>query len=84
MNSWLFLVSCSTYTGDRERGVALAERAKQLNPNHPGWYWFADFYTAYRRRDYRGGTQFRVKDQFAWPMGCARDDSRSRRSTRGW
>ena len=24
-----------------------------LNPNHPGFYWFADFYNAYRQGDYR-------------------------------
>jgi adenylate cyclase len=25
----------------------------ELNPKHPGWYWFALFYRAYRKRDYR-------------------------------
>ena len=33
---------------------ALAGRAKQLNPNHPGWYWYADYYDAYRQGDDRG------------------------------
>jgi len=27
------------FSGDWEAGCALAERATQLNPNHPGWYW---------------------------------------------
>jgi serine/threonine protein kinase/tetratricopeptide (TPR) repeat protein len=42
------------YAGDWERGCALAERATQLNPNHPGWYWFPLFFNAYRQRDYQG------------------------------
>lgn len=28
------------YSGDWERGCALIEKAMQLNPRHPGWYWF--------------------------------------------
>jgi adenylate cyclase len=50
-----------TYTGDSERGLALVGQAKQLNPNHPGWYWYADFYNAYRQRDYRGALRFALK-----------------------
>ncbi len=42
------------YAGDWERGCALAERATQLNPNHPGWYWFPLFFNAYRKRNYQG------------------------------
>jgi len=48
-NSIAFLGELLTYAGEWERGMALAERAKQLNPNHPGWYWYADFYNAYRQ-----------------------------------
>ncbi len=50
-----------TYTGDCERGVGLVERAKRLNPNHPGWYWYADFYNAYRQREYRSALNFALK-----------------------
>jgi len=53
-NALAFLGELLSYSGDCERGAALAARAKQLNPNHPGFYWFADFYNAYRQRDYRG------------------------------
>ena len=53
-NSIAFLGELLSYSGDGERGAALAARAKQLNPNHPGFYWFADFYNAYRQGDYRG------------------------------
>jgi TolB-like protein/Tfp pilus assembly protein PilF len=47
--------------GDLERGLALAGRAKQLNPHHPGWYWWVDFYNAYRQGDYRGALGFALK-----------------------
>jgi TolB-like protein len=51
----------TTYTGDSERGLALVGRAKQLNPHHPGWYWYADFYNAYQQSDYRGALNFALK-----------------------
>jgi TolB-like protein len=60
-NSIAFLGELLTYAGDWERGMALAERAKQLNPHHPGWYWYADFYNAYRQGDYRGALNFVLK-----------------------
>jgi len=50
-----------TYSGDSERGLALVGRAKQLNPHHPGWYWYADFYNAYRQADYRAALGFALK-----------------------
>ncbi|MBV9340717.1 MAG: protein kinase [Acidobacteria bacterium] len=59
-NSVAYLGELLTYTGV-ERGLQLAERAKQLNPNHPGWYWFADFYHAFSQGDYRGAHAFAVK-----------------------
>jgi TolB-like protein/Tfp pilus assembly protein PilF len=60
-NSIAFLGELLTYAGDWERGLALAERAKQLNPHHPGWYWYADFYNAYRQGDDRGALAFALK-----------------------
>ena len=51
-NSIAFLGELLTYAGDWERGLELSGRAKQLNPTHPGWYWYADFFHAYRERDY--------------------------------
>ncbi len=35
-NSIAFLGELLTYAGEWKRGLALAARAKQLNPNHPG------------------------------------------------
>jgi TolB-like protein/Tfp pilus assembly protein PilF/tRNA A-37 threonylcarbamoyl transferase component Bud32 len=57
-NSMASLGAMLAYSGDWERGLALAGRAKQLNPNHPGWYWFVDFSNSYRQRDYRGALSF--------------------------
>jgi serine/threonine protein kinase/tetratricopeptide (TPR) repeat protein len=49
------------YSGDWERGCALAERAIQLNPNHPGWYWFPLILNAYRQGDYRQALHLALK-----------------------
>jgi TolB-like protein/predicted Ser/Thr protein kinase len=49
------------YAGDWEGGCALVERARQLNPHHPGWYWFPSFFDAYRKQDYRGALDFALK-----------------------
>jgi TolB-like protein len=47
-----YMGSLLTYAGEAERGLALVARARQLNPQHPGWFWFADWHDAYRRGDY--------------------------------
>jgi TolB-like protein/Flp pilus assembly protein TadD len=72
-NSIAFVGELLTYAGDAERGLALAERAKQLNPHHPGWYWYADFYDAYRRGDYGGALNFALKANLPghWGMQAA-------------
>jgi tetratricopeptide (TPR) repeat protein len=49
------------FAGDWERGCALNERARNLNPHHPGWYWFPAFFDAYRKRDYRAALGFAHK-----------------------
>jgi TolB-like protein/Flp pilus assembly protein TadD len=50
-----------SFSGDWERGCALMERARSLNPNHPGWYWFPPFFNAYRKGDYRDALEFAPK-----------------------
>ena len=71
-----FLGELLAYSGDWERGLALAARAKQLNPHHPGWYWYVDFYDAYRQRDYDGALRFALKvnmpDHWSRPRGSGR------------
>jgi TolB-like protein/Tfp pilus assembly protein PilF len=47
-----YLAHLLAFAGDWERGCALAEQARQLNPNHPGWYWAVHFLDAYRKGDY--------------------------------
>ena len=72
-DSIAFLGELLTYAGDWERGLALAGRAKQLNPHHPGWYWYADFYNAYRQGDDRGALNFALKINLPghWVMHAA-------------
>jgi len=60
-SSMAALAELLTYAGEVERGLELAERARQLNPNHPGWYWFADFYDAYERKAYREALGFALR-----------------------
>jgi TolB-like protein len=55
------LAELMVYAGDRERGIELAAKARQLNPNHPGWYWFADFYNAYVNGEYREALEYAQK-----------------------
>ena len=49
------------YSGEWERGCALVQRAMQLNPRHPGWYWIPLYCNAYRKGDYRGAVNFAIK-----------------------
>jgi TolB-like protein/Tfp pilus assembly protein PilF len=56
-----FMGLLMAYSGDWEHGCALAESALQLNPHHPGWYWFAHFLNAYRKGDYRSAVSIAVK-----------------------
>ncbi len=72
-NSIAFLGELLTYSGDSERGLELAGRAKQLNPHHPGWYWFADFYHLYNQRDYPAALDIALKVNLPghWGEHCA-------------
>ena len=49
------------FSGDWEQGCALAEKATQLNPNHPGWYWFPLAYNAYRQGDCERALEYALK-----------------------
>jgi tetratricopeptide (TPR) repeat protein len=45
------------------------ERALQLNPNHPGWYWFPLAMNAYRKNDYQAALGYALKinlPNFLW------------------
>jgi len=60
-NSVAFLGEMLVHVGDYDRGLDLATQAKQLNPHHPGWYWYADFTHAYRHHDYAAALGFARK-----------------------
>jgi serine/threonine-protein kinase len=47
--------------GEWERGCAWTEKARNLNPNFPGWYWFAPSHRAYHEEDYRTALEFALK-----------------------
>ena len=49
------------FSGDWERGCALSEWATQLNPNHPGWYWFPPALNAYRQGDSQRALEYMLK-----------------------
>ena len=49
------------FAGDWQRGCALAEKARHLNPHHPAWYWALPFLDAYRRADYVTARAFMLK-----------------------
>ena len=51
----------TAFSGEWERGCALTLRAAHLNPNHPGWYWFASAFDSYRRGDYQGALSVGLK-----------------------
>jgi serine/threonine protein kinase len=56
-----YLGMLTAFAGDWKHGCALTERAAQLNPNHPGWYWFASSFNAYCKSDYRGALDIALK-----------------------
>ena len=53
--------SMLTLIGEWERGCALVARARELNPYHPGWYWLADCWDAYRKGNYAGALDAALK-----------------------
>ena len=41
------------FAGDWDHGLALVQKATELNPHAPGWYRLGPFYNAYRKQDDR-------------------------------
>jgi TolB-like protein/DNA-binding winged helix-turn-helix (wHTH) protein len=46
------------FMGEFERGVELSRRAQELNPLHPGWYYFSFARLEYSRKAYDGTIRF--------------------------
>jgi TolB-like protein len=49
------------FSGDWEYGCTVGERARDLNPHHPAWYWALPFLDAYRKGDFQGAQKFAAK-----------------------
>ena len=52
-----YLGMLTAFAGDWERGCAMSEQARRINPHHPSWYWFTPMFDAFRKRDYRGALE---------------------------
>jgi len=48
-----YLGMLTAFAGDWETGCSMSEKARSLNPQHPGWYWFAPLFDAFRKQEYR-------------------------------
>ncbi len=49
------------FSGDWDRGCAIASDASTLNPHHAGWHRFLAFYSAYRKGEYRNALDAAVR-----------------------
>ncbi len=58
-----YMAHLIAFAGDWEQGCRLAEQARQLNPNHPGWYWAVACLDAYRKGEYRDALTDGLKAQ---------------------
>jgi TolB-like protein/tetratricopeptide (TPR) repeat protein/predicted Ser/Thr protein kinase len=52
-NTKALMGNLTAYSGDWDRGLALADEALTLNPHHPGWYRFVKFWGHYRKHEYQ-------------------------------
>ncbi len=41
-----------SHSGDWDRGIDIVRRSMELNPHHPGWYHFPQFFDHYRKREF--------------------------------
>jgi TolB-like protein/tetratricopeptide (TPR) repeat protein len=64
-----FMAIMVAFSGDWERGLALAQRAIDLNRHHPGWYHNVFFHHHYRKGEYEAALQAAKKinmPEFHW------------------
>jgi serine/threonine protein kinase/tetratricopeptide (TPR) repeat protein len=71
--NFAYMAMLIAYDGNWKRGLELSERARSLNPHHPGWYWFVPILDAYNRHDYRAALEFALKVNMPgfWRTQCA-------------
>jgi len=41
-----------SHGGEWDRGIGIMQRSMELNPHHPGWYHFPQFFDHYRKREF--------------------------------
>ena len=41
-----------SHSGEWDRGLGIMRRSMELNPHHPGWYHFPQFFDHYRKREF--------------------------------
>jgi TolB-like protein len=51
--SLAFMGMLIAFSGDWDRGCAMVQRARELNPHHAGWYNFAESFRSYHKGEYR-------------------------------
>jgi len=47
-----FMAVLISHGGEWDRGVGIMRRSMELNPHHPGWYLFPQFFDHYRKREF--------------------------------
>jgi len=57
------------FMGEFERGVELSRRAQELNPLHPGWYYFSFARLDYNRKAYDGTIRWVEKSDYPTSTG---------------
>jgi tetratricopeptide (TPR) repeat protein len=65
----VYMALMLAFSGEWERGVAIAQRALDLNRHHPGWYYLIFFHHHYRQGDYKAALQATKKmnmPEFHW------------------
>jgi tetratricopeptide (TPR) repeat protein len=64
-----YMATMLAFSGEWERGIALAQRALDHNRHHPGWYYLIFFHYHYRKDDYKAALQTAKKmnmPEFHW------------------
>jgi tetratricopeptide (TPR) repeat protein len=51
-SAWAYMAIMIAFSGDWERGIALAQRTMALSRHHPGWYQLIFFHYHYRKGEY--------------------------------
>ena len=70
----VYMALMLAFSGEWDRGVALAQRAIDHNRHHPGWYYLIFFHHHFRNADYKAALQTVKKmnmPEFHWTQLAA-------------